>query len=307
MRLIALLFVAALAGYSADYLAGPVSGYLLLKDSGSLRVIQGLPGAAILGASVNPSEKLLLRAVSADADIAAGLLDGVPVLVHGLRAGSYRTTNLTGLTSSPDLLAARGQYAAVYSSADRKLLWIENALSAEPVITVVLDGEQVSAVAVNATGRLLAVTTDSSGTTLLQSQRGASLARVAHFNGTVAISFADGENALLADYSRNEVLSLSPSGHLRLVASERDGLNGPVAVAFRNGVTYIANAGSRTLHILEAGQVEVIDLPLTPDRLELVAPDGAWRLNDGAPAVQYLFDPARRSTFFIPAESATNE
>lgn len=307
MRLLGLLTALTALGYAAEFVSGPISGVVLLRDSGQLRLIQGIPGAALLGPGISAAEGTRITAVQAESGIAAGLLDGAPVLLRGLRNANVEASALKGLTAAPDLLAAKGDYAAAYSSADRKLLWIENARSAEPAMSVLLEDATVTALAVSASGRLLVAVTSDDGTTLHTANRGAGLTRVSHFDGAIALSFAAADNALIADSARSEVLSLTASGDLQLVAAARDGVNQPVAVASLGAAILIANAAGRTLQILEAGQIQTLDLPVTPDRLELIAPNGAFRLNNGAPAVQYLFDPANRNVFFVPAETATNE
>jgi hypothetical protein len=307
MKLLGLLTALTFIGYSAEPVTGPISGIVLLRDSGSVRLIQGLPGAALLGPAIAAPEGLRITAIQAEAGIAAGSLNGVPVLLRGLRNSAVETTPLKGLATSPDLLAAKGDYAAAYSSEDRKLLWIENTRSVEPAMSVLLEDATVAALAVSASGRLLVAVTSAEGTTLHASSRGATLTRIANFDGAVALAFTTSENALVADSARSEVFSLSPSGELQLVAAARDGVDQPVAVASLGAATLIANAASRTLQILEAGQIQTLDLPITPDRLELVGLNGAFKLNNGAPAVQYLFDAANRSVFFIPAETAINE
>ncbi len=308
MKRILSLLLGASSLWAADGVTGPVSGLLHMRDAGTVRILQGLPGAALLGPAVQLPEGLRVTGFRADADVAVGSLGDATVLVTGFNNGSVRTVAVPALSSQVYLVSAQGTFALLSSRSDRRLVIGSKIATDNPEFQTLLEDVTVVSAAVNASGRVVAAVADADGTLLLAGSSADTMQQVGRLGQNVAITASTSGDTLIADTSRDEVFTLSSSGELRLIAGAREGVAGPVAVRRHGSTVYIANSTDATLLVVDGGSVSGIALPCTPDGLDPVRTSGSsWRLKSSGTGPQYFFDPVTRTVFFVPAEVSSNE
>src|SRR4051812_17608086 len=158
-RLVAVALAAASLAAASDAagLSGPVAGFFFDRHAAALRPIEGLPGAARLGAPLSLPFAVSLAATASRRDYALAVpaSGGAPVLVRGLRSAPPDLVDLPGaLEPSSISIAASGEAALLYSASARRAQFVQGLPAApralDPLDVSALDS--VAAIALDAAG-----------------------------------------------------------------------------------------------------------------------------------------------------------
>ncbi|HYI94398.1 MAG TPA: hypothetical protein VEX68_12695 [Bryobacteraceae bacterium] len=300
-RLLLFPVLVALPGLTADF-AGPVSGYVFEKESGSIRPINGFPGGSLLGSPVDLPVILQSVVIRQAQNTAVGIVKESGAIVR-----------ITDITSTPEVsdhggwltkcnlvaLSATGDFGVAYSSAESKLVRFMNSDLQSSIGTA--EYGEISVVAVEGTAVLFG-TRDSlyrwvdNGITLLG--RFEDISSVAFLNG--------GRDVAVADRARNSlsmISDVSGSREVTLLANEKEGINKPAAVCLgRDNRLLVANADS-TAVVLDASSRSIlatIYLAAQPTRCEALNSNNLLLLNDVGPEPLVLVDLSEMASFFVP-------
>lgn len=324
MRNLNQLFAALLLGAgtaAASGINGPVSGFMLDARSRALRPVNGLPGAAVMGAPLAIPFQVQLAAVAPRRDfaLAAGFDDNAQVvLVSGLSAAAPAVSSIAGVIGGVTRIAlsAGGSAALLYSASSAQLQTLSG-LPDNPRAGAAIDvsglGDAITALAVDDTGAVLVVGTGSqdAGAVYLIPADGAA-ARLAPAHNVSALVLLNGaRDVAFASNTSNEIVRVSNiAGTIsaQIVGSANDGVSNPVGLAAAKGDSelWVANAGSSSLlvfNLAQPGPPESIDLPSAPTRCDVLNGRSMLVLNDVGQAPLLLLDPeADRAVYFVPVD-----
>jgi hypothetical protein len=299
---LAVLLAGVAAAQGGTALSGPTMGLVFDSSQSALRPIRGIPGAASLGDAVNLGFLLASATVSPRQDYALALKadDSSVVLV---RAGAeISSTAVPGARPAPALMifSPAGTAAALYDSGAGRV----QILTGLPDAAAVQSDLDISALA----GPVAALALDDAGSSLFLAAGPAeavSLYRIAmdgtsqflaSFRSVAALRLsANGREALLADSAAGAVYiirELRGAGHMKMIASGRDGLGAPVAVESDSaGRIFVADqAGNLT--ILDRSRGSVLSLPCgcAPAGLFRLSGTATFRLTEPSDAPMWVLD-----------------
>jgi hypothetical protein len=293
---------------------GPISGFVLDGRSNALRAIEGLPGAARLGAAVRLPFAVAIAAVAVRQDYALVIpASGQPraMLARGLRSGAPETLPLDGAVEpSAIAIASSGTVAVLHSRAAHKLQFVVGLPAApralDPVDTSALDGEGVAlAIDANGSDALLAA---ADGQIYRASRGAAALTRIARLRGAASLSMLpdrDAAVALSAESGEIVLLDGLTGGALsiRTVAGPLQGIPHPRAVQTLDSRSIGVIADGRLAAVdLETGTVDWIDVAAAAESFEPMDRH-LFVLNRAGTQPLLLLDAARgRSTWFVPPD-----
>ncbi len=290
-RLAGAALVAAMGAWAQDSrVEGPLLGYVV-DPGGGLRTLAGMPGSSLLGRPLEMGLSLERAQVSQDyllADAgAAGVVlarlgrEAIPVAIPEAPTGVQRI-----------VLSPTGAAAALYY--EGKIL-IVGGLRGTPSVAGEVDVSGVpglvGAMAVRDDGSAVLLAAGDGvylGTPPEPARFLLGLGRVA------AIAFRpDSGEVAVADGERNQVYILR-DGELLPLAGEREGVAGPVAVAWSGDGrrVIIANGEARTVIVVEreSGAAKLVVCDCRPEGLERLAGRAVFRLTGPASETMWLFD-----------------
>ena len=314
-----LLLTGVLAVAADSGLRGPVLGFVLDPRSHSIRPIQGLPGASLLGLPLDIPFAIDRAVFSGRRDSAVVFGAGGVFLVRGMRQNSPEILPLP--ISIADAVSAvfnaPGSAALFYSPAQRQLQ-IVSGLAADPIAGVAIDcsaqaGIITSAALDSGAASILVALQDSGvgSVLLLRADSGTPFPRVVLTTPlpSTILYFNQDRDALVADSSSNEVFlirDLGGSAWATVVASATDGIARPVGIQLSadEKAMLVANAGSSsiTVHSL-AGNAPAIQLPVpvAPTRFDKLNREPVLLFNEMGSGPLYLLDEAGgRQVYFVP-------
>ena len=294
---------------------GPTLGFTIDSAQLQLRPILGLPGAALLGPAAElPLQPRRLMLAPASRWLLAQEKD------------SKLWKALTGLTGTvavqaqalPDsvldadlvVFSTDGASAAFYT-AGRQSVQVVRGLPDSPVLSRKVDlGSTpglVSAMAVTSDGGtvLLAVTGDA-GTLVLLSTDDAPPRQAATANRISALAFAPGgADAIWADADLNQLVLLrdvAGANETRVLATEADGVSGPIAVAADDSRYLAAMSNGHLLSLpRREGDPRQWDCGCAATTLSALPGGSFWRVNEGADSPLWVLDTLGSRLFFVPA------
>jgi hypothetical protein len=314
MRTALLLLLASGASlvWSADNagIGGPVSGYIVDGRFRVLRPIDGIPGAARLGAPLDLPFSIAVAAVAAPQDYAlvtAANSDGRPVLVRGLRSGAPRTLPIENAIAATGIaLADSAAVAALYS--DSRLQFVtglpDAPIASDPVDLAGLNG--VASVAIEGAGRsVLLLSRDGS---VFQASRGGDLKSIARVPGAVSAGFLpNGDDAVVASVETSEVIllhGLSGSLTIRTVSGPANGLGAPRSVRAINAdeIAVVDGQGRLGAISVETGSIEWIGLAGAAEGIDALD-RGLLVLNHAGRGPLLLLDITQgHAPYFVPPD-----
>ena len=294
-----LALVACVAAYG-DWI--PVTGFSIDSRGNSLRPIQGLPGGALLGNSLDLPFTLNSIRILPPGNLAI-VIDAseshVVRLISGLRTGGLNTMPVPGAIQSVDLVAVNqaGSAAVLYSKSTSQLQFLgglPDHVQASDAVTLEVAGD-VSALEVSADGSFVLVGVTgtegaSGGVYQAGNDPGAQPSFVAVASGPSAIALLHSDHdAIIADRENNEIVLVRDIGganQREWIAGERQDISGPAALRVIGERVLIANQGTSSLNCVDlvthASQVYPLLAP--PDRIEgLLHPD-MYALNQAGAA-----------------------
>jgi hypothetical protein len=190
----------------------------------------GVPGSAQFGTSLVPAGSYANAVFSAQSESA--LMADKKNNLYLLALPSTQPALLTqGIGPGATMLfSPLGGYAVVYSPGASALTVISG-LPKQPIATQVQAGAAIQAATISDSGMTLIATGTASGVNIASITASGSPTAIATLGGYGGMSFLPGsEDILLADSSANTLDRLH-NGTLQILASAKDGLNQPLAVA----------------------------------------------------------------------------
>lgn len=295
----AAVFVLAIsAAWAQGGIEGVRSGVLFDAPSGSIRFVEGIPGAAHLGGPA--AEGLEAASVSPSGRVALARRDGIWVALRGLG-----TETLESVELGEEIQAARwsagGRYAAAALADGRIGVWDAEAMEWLCKAEAAETGE-LAGVAVTEEGLLLAGWFDGESTRLASRKEGA-WQEMGRVKGRGVVAAAGPMTALvggseMAVFAGGEEAWRTPTGRE----------DGPVAVAIHEGAVVAAFGGDRPELAwwgVEGGEADRLALDLAPDRLEPLAGGDGLVLRQRQRPGDEIWVAVRRGTgwaaYFVPA------
>jgi hypothetical protein len=305
------LTVTAWAQSSAG-VAGPVTGFVFDRQSGAIRSMVGIPGAAYLGGVV--AGNLGAAAVAPDGSSALGVQQsGRLVLYTGLRTATPAAVLLGAGISGADRFAwaADGSAAAVYASGNGQAQIItgfpNSPAGGAPIDLSSLPGK-VTALAFDGQRLIVGVSGESGG--LYLAGTAAPPQRIAPSSSPSAIALAGGSLYFADDQSQQiwQVQSYATTPAAVLFTND-SGINAPAGlqVSADGQRLLVANAGNRKLAVYDTvsrSAVQNVDLAFTPTRLDRFGDASVFLLNGSGQGPLYVVrdgGAGKAAVFFVPA------
>ncbi len=293
-------------------LEGPVSGFLYLDSSHSVRPLLGVPGSLVIGPILlGDLDSAFLAPGGKWAVIAK---DGRTKLVRELSERSLSEARTEGLIDAVDRVAwsRDGMSAAIYSSSSGQLqrvrLYGSDALVDSPV-DLAWQGK-VNTLAISPNGKQIAVGATGAGLYLVED--GQSTALLSPIARPAAAVFDEtGRRLYVVDLDTQRILEFdSGSGATEFAVLEgADGLPlKPVGMAVSAGGTYVllVDGPTRAVRFYETTSrtlVRTIQLDFAPTRFEAVSATPSFLLNgDNIAGWLRILDAGQSpSIYFVPA------
>jgi len=319
---VTLVLAASAAG--AAPLAGPLTGFVFDAKSQTIRPIQGLPGAALLGtavalpfsvrqAEIAPGGRFALAAAEGDDRVyLAADLDQAEARIHRLDIAMSERIVFSANGASAVLWAPQSDRFQVISGMP------ERPESHAPFSISGLPGSVTAAAVTNDGSALLVIANDGENkSALYRVSTAGGEARPAEFllplERGVAVSFLNGgRDAIAADAGSAQIFhirDLEGAREILLLAGAGDGVDRPAAIAqtVDNKRILVVNTGSRSILVVDPSGVEAmrnIPVPLAPTRCDRMVSASVFRLNDGAEGPLYLLEleDTTAASFFVPAQ-----
>lgn len=295
----------------------PALGFVF--DSGVLRSVLGVPGAAVFGAPVDTGLQPLDAVISPRQDYALLLTgDHRDVTLLRLAAGQIAAAPLAGAMTAPDVMALSpmGNSAVLYRAGDG-LLQILTALPDAPRVLrelsiMTLDGTIASA-AVADDGKLVLAEVGNNVVVIPAD----GMSRPLPFDAPMPLMafLPRAQDAIIASRQTNQVsLILHPADvpQAQMLAGPDDGILKPVAVAFSldGGRAFIANSGGGLVQLDLSGlPPQVFSCDCKISGLHRLAGNSVFRLTDPSAGPMMVFDgdaPQPRVVFVPPNLESKN-
>ena len=289
---------------------GPVEGFTFDPPTASLRAVAGFPGAASFGPALLSG--LEFGSAAPQQNYALAFQSGNCVLVTSLNSGVVATQPVPAAVRRPDGIAwsADGSLAVLYSRAGG-WLQILSTLPGNPIAGNYIDlsslGGSLAAVAVDATGKQLAIAIGGPSAGLYLMTASQSFAPVLQLSNPVALSFStDGTQLFAIDAGSLQLAVVSlPDFHFQTVPLQ--GLADPFALRqASNRKLYVASRADRRLREYDLSSLQaVVDMQLAfaPTGIEQFGPNSfliGSRLQAGDP-LWLVTNAAQPAAYFVPA------
>ncbi len=317
LRLLAAGFALCAAGAADSGINGPVSGYVLDGRSHAIRPVNGIPGAAMLGAPAAIPFPVQAAAVAAGRDYALVADEsGKVMLARALGASSPAMTAIgdaiDGVTRMA--LSENGAAAVLYSAGSGRLQ-VVTGLPDDPRAGTAADasglGAEATALAVDDTGKhVFAGTGAMDGG--LYALSGGDLTRVAAAHEVSAIALLNGGgDVAFANKATDEVVLVrgaAGAANVQVVGSASAGVNQPVGLqaADSGRQLWVANAGSSAalvFNLAEPGAPGIVNLPGAPTRCDRLNGISVLVFNDAGSSPLLLVDWAQApNVYFVPVD-----
>lgn len=295
----------------------PLLGFVYDETGHSLRPVQGIPGASVLGDPLDLGVEVAAAVVSPKQDYAL-VLTAQPgdVWLTLFESDSISVRSIDALSQADHIdLSPVGTAAVLYRSVDSRFQVVRG-LPGSPVTSAPIDlsnlGVAPGPLAVSDDGELiLAVATDGADSlTLLHSQ--ASL-RVPIPGHVAAIAFRPGTHDALAVNRDGQVWfisDLAANSDYRLIATLDSEIRGASVAFLRDGSrAIVANAATGKIALVDpaGGAPLVTSCDCRPATLQPFKGRGLFRLNEVSDKPMLLFDasePTPRILFVPPSQPA---
>jgi hypothetical protein len=314
--IVSLALAAASPALAADGggVDGPISGFVLDGRANALRAIEGLPGAARLGAAVRLPFAVAAAAVAVRQDYALVVpASNEPrvFLARGLRSGAPEILPLDGAVAPSALvISGSGASALLHSRATHRLQFVVGLPAAPRVLDAVdtsyLDGEAV-AFALDADGSA-ALLAAADGQIYRASRAAATLTQIARLRGAASLSILPDRDAAVAlSAETGEVVLLegvtAGARSIRTIAGSIHGIPNPRAVQALDSRSIGVIAGGRLAAIdVETGAIEWIELAAAAESFEPMD-RSLFALNRAGAQPLLLLDASKgRSAWFVPPD-----
>ncbi|MCU1257638.1 MAG: hypothetical protein JWO80_523 [Bryobacterales bacterium] len=285
----------------------PLVGFVLDPRSHSIRPVQGLPGAALVGKALDlplPFAKARFG-LRDDFALAVEASDAGRVFVlHGLRTGTPSATILDGSVTGVQLIALNDEQsaAALYSPTSSQLQFVTG-LPGHPAVTpsVSLSGlpGEVLAIVLNTggTSALVCMSDGATGQIYAASGETGGVEPVAQaFSPIGALFYNQGRDAVFADAVSDELVLIRDihGARERSTLAAQGSFHGAVAIARgKDQHVLVAGAGSMNVVDFDLQQgivVSTTDLPVTPTRFDALFDPNVFVINPAGSGPLYLWN-----------------
>jgi hypothetical protein len=299
----------AASGQQAGF-SGPVEGFTFDNPTASLRAVEGFPGAASFGPAVLGG--LEFASAAPARNYALAVQNGNFLLVSGLGSGSLSTVALPAVTHLPDAVnwSADGSFAVLYSRSGNWLQTVSG-LPAAPLAGAYQSlsplGGQLAAVAVDTSGKQVAIAMSGAQSGLFLITAGQAFAPLLALANPVALSFStDGTQLYAIDAATRQLAVLSPTS-LAVQMTSLDGLADPFAVQPGAGQKiYVASRSDHLLRQYDASGIIAapdLELSFTPTGIEQFGANSfvvGSRVQPGDP-LWLVTNATQPAAYFVPA------
>jgi len=291
----------------------PVLGYTYDSGLRSIRLIQGMPGAAIVAEPVLLPSALLQATIAPGQDYAFVRTEGSAALRLALLVGSRGTLrSIPGLY--PELhtvIFSAGGNSAVAMASEGGLFQVLEGLPHRPHILATVEDVQALPLAVSEDGNVL-LTADGQGepTILRVRELKGSSQFLCNLQQLGPVSFLTNTlDAVVADKSHQSVLlfhDVLGKAAVRILAGPLDGIANPVAVASSpdNRKVFVADAASNSVSVIDlaSGLASQLFCETTPTSLHRLGDGALFSLTEGAARPLWLVDARGKipAVTFIP-------
>lgn len=300
---------------SDSVFAGPVLGHVLDEDKQQIRIVSGVPGAALvrsaLALDAAPERMLtapggryaLVSAAGADAVLLLRDLDNQPSLEP--LAGAAKRFNMAAFSPA-------GAVAVLYA-AECECLEVVTGLPQAPQVSRVLSRDSIPGdivgMAVSDDGSLVAVAAASGEATevfLLDSRDGAPPRFL--LSGGPALAFSpDNKDLAVGDRGRRSIsLIRDVAGATEIIelAAEREGLSDPIAATFAGRDRLLIADGGGFIHVIniETGEQQSVVCTCAPRFLETTMIERMYRVTGMGSGAVWVLDAreAEARVWFVP-------
>jgi hypothetical protein len=319
MKPLALVLALGCGLYAANNSWIPVTGVVVDPVNQSLRPIQGLPGASLLGPALDlPFAVNRAAILGKNAAIAIDATDAAQAwLVTGLLSGDLKANSLDGAIAGADRIATNdaGSVAVLYSKTNSQLQFISglpgSASVSDPISLGGISGT-VGAIAVSSDGgwALIGVTDSGAGAIYrVGPATNNQLLPVTTLGDPSAIALRSGQDAVIADHATDQVFLVRDvigAQQRTPLVDGSSGVSGPTALlVLPDQSILIANAGSQTIGRVDPVTMQMGTIPISgiPDRFEKLLQPGVYALNQPGGAPLLLLDASSDlNVVFVPQE-----
>ena len=289
---------------------GPVEGYTFDPPTASLRAVAGFPGAASFGPALLSG--LEFASAAPQQNYALAFQSGNCVLVTSLDSGVVATLPIPAVVRRPDGIAwsADGSVAVLYSRAGG---WLQtlSMLPGNPAAGSYIDlsglGGSLAAVAVDGTGKQVAIAIAGPAAGLYLMAASGSFAPVLQLSNPVALSFSTDGTQLFAIDAASLQLAVVSLANFHFQTAPLDGMTDPFALREASSQKlYVASRSDRLLREYDLASLQAVaDLPLSfaPTGIEQFGPHSfliGSRLQAGDP-LWLVTNAAQPAAYFVPA------
>jgi len=264
------LFGASCLPAQQTTLSGPVEAITFDGPTRSLRAVIGFPGSASFGPALMDS--LEFASVAPHQNYGIVFEGGKCLFVSDLNLKKISKVAIANITAYPDgiVWSANGSLAILYSRAARLFQTI-GGFPGTPVAEAAIDvsslGGELTAIAVDASGKQIAVAVSGADGGVYRSADG-QFTRLASMAKPESLSFSsDGQTLYALDSATGQVTAASLGGH-GFQTLDLPGIANPIAIqsladSQNRQLLYVAGGSDRMLRIVDvASQQIVMDLPL---------------------------------------------
>lgn len=276
-------------------ITGPSLGFVFDEEAQGIRRIAGLPGAAQLSEPLPLGVSLSLAKIAPGQEYALGLdADGRLLRIDLLGTIPTMRAMATDLASVDTfVISPTGSAAAVYDRRNRQAQMLGGMLATPEARTAVelggLPGMLTALAVADDAGSMLAATAGRDGDGGLYRIDASGAARsLGSVTRVTSIRFVRGrDSAVAADYGRNEVLlatGLSEGGAVTTLATARDGVRGPAAVAAdvyrERAIVAMPAMGRVALLPLDGGAAQFFDCRCRPTEVSPLRGRSLYQLTE---------------------------
>jgi hypothetical protein len=296
--------------------SGPMLAAWWDAERNGLRIVYGVPGAAYQGAPTYADASYsgattCMRGKVALFTSPSGAVDevilpqGKPVVI------AQSAVPKANITFSPSCTTA-----LIDSPGRSQAVLVQNLLSTATTTSVTLPAGWTSAIVADS-GKILTADSEPDGSASVELDSGGTgsgqlIVSLSHYGGMAFLPGVD--SALMADAGASTVIEASHLANgpgVAVIAAEKDGVSGPIAVNVSSDGHWAAIAngkGSNILRLDVTGQSapSQLNCNCSPTELEALAGNFAFRLNEPGSGTVWEFDgdaPTPRFVF-IPAEQS---
>jgi hypothetical protein len=312
------LILAGAAGAQMGAISGPVTGYVFDSSAHALRPVQGLPGAATIGPTIDAGYSLTAAYVSPRLDSFVGVDTDGAAHWFTIGSGAFNEKSISGLTAAPErvVFSPSGSTAALYAKGQAQIV---TGLPASPSIAATIRLEAAPRLGRAAQRHVVpTVAVSDDGAFLLAAMDGA--VKLASQNGVVRTAVPAGENAVMAFAPGGHDAAVAASGTGAMLITDVAGTAaqqlltgddpffsalGGIAFSADGKKVFVASGSKQTVAAFDrAGNRSDLACSFSPS--ELTPMGTSFRLNELAGAPLWLVDagPMGPRVVFVPALSA---